>query len=892
MSMRSSSFSSSTSTAISREIASQYDLVKVVADNIASVVINANGMANIETTAANIDTVNAIGSYIGNINIVAGIEAAIQSLVTDKATLDSLYADKVTLDSLYADKAALDSLYADKAKIDSIFADKAVLDSIFSDKDVLDSLYADKIKLDSLYADKATLDAVNAALAEIVVVANNIDDVNAIAANVPEMQYFADIYQGTKVVAPTLRNDSSVLQAGDLYYNSASKLMYAYDGAVWNAAYASLDSYTKLETQTALPKVGFDTSLTEVAGVGQLAWNATDMTLDLGVNANVTLQVGQEMVARCTNQSGSVISNGDVVAVTGAIGDKMTITKPVADGSLVEETVFGIATEDIPNNNQGMITVFGMVRGLDTSAYAEGAIMYLSSTVAGELTPTEPSIPNDVVICALVVRSHAVEGSIFVRPTLRKGAWKVAYDNATSGLTATNVQDGLDEVYSKRSTTHIPISSQLKGTYSLSNTVKTLAFDAITYTGNGTSQDIVTGVSTIDFTIASNGTGFYHDRVTGDCIVKNDAGTIVESGSIAFKDVAGVDGVCKVHIKSRGNTRSNNIYDGLRGVNEVIWTDLTNVETDRSSNGGGITAFTTTGITLGSDTQVNEVYSYISYITLYTHIKWGLTSQGKRYIEAYNPVTNDTMIMYQGSGLAGHEIPHSVGVALDFFTIKSLGVLANWNTTGTYFDYISLDATNADSGIKYTDTSSTSVINISLIHSNGNNLLNGSFVSYGKAKSKTWTIVQYTGTGVAGTFVETKDVDGVARRPARVIIKNVSSTGEWQVFDYKRGTNYIQLSTSVVEGSGFPVSASSTGFSVDNIGGWTNSSGVQYIALVEFDTDGTGTDGSYFDNPTDTTQLQLTDGLVSISNGYTGNGADNSLLVKSGTLNPIGGFIG
>jgi hypothetical protein len=37
---------------------------------------------------------------------------------------------------------------------------------------------------------------------------------------------------------------------------------------------------------------------------------------------------------------------------------------------------------------------------------------------------------------------------------------------------------------------------------------------------------------------------------------------------------------------------------------------------------------------------------------------------------------------------------------------------------------------------------------------------------YYKCKSETFTIGTYTGTGVAGNFVETKDVNGVARRPS------------------------------------------------------------------------------------------------------------------------------
>ena len=457
---------------------------------------------------------------------------------------------------------------------------------------------------------------------------------------------------------------------------------------------------------------------------------------------------------------------------------------------------------------------------------------------------------------------------------------------------ANNIATNTSDILTKTNTS-IPLSSQLKGTYSLSNTVKTLAFDAIIYTGNGTSQEIVTGLSTIDFTQASNGTGYYHDRVAGDCIVKNDAGTIVESGEIAFKHFAGVDGVCKVHIKSRSNALSNYVFDGVRGVEEYIATDLTNSEFDYTNS---LVAFSTTGFTVGSAIGTNtNLATYISYVTLYTHIKWGLTNQGKRYIEAYNPVTNDTMIMYQGSGVAGHEIPHSVGVELDYFEVKDLSDTSAWNIYyGKPHFRLSFDTVaEIDSATSWDSPSYAD--HIAFGYGGAVNQSGITNILYGKAKSKTWTIVQYTGTGVAGNFIETKDVDGIARRPARVIIKAVSRIGSWETMDNARANDghLIRLESSGTElivdyldfnVNGFEITADGTTW------GNANKENEQYIALVEFDTDGTGTDGSYFDMTTDITNLQLDSGILSISNGYDSNGASNKVISKDGTVIPSNGW--
>jgi hypothetical protein len=447
--------------------------------------------------------------------------------------------------------------------------------------------------------------------------------------------------------------------------------------------------------------------------------------------------------------------------------------------------------------------------------------------------------------------------------------------------------------------TPISVSAVVAGSYSLSNTLKTLVFDAITYTGNGTSQTITTGVSTIDLTdkaqCISNLVPYYHDRVAGDCIMKGTgvAGTVedqvYESGSIAFKDIDGVDGLCQVHIKARSSAYSNIVFDGVRGIEKYILTNQTTAEGTSSSM---LTSFNSNGYVYGSDANGNaNGTTYISYITLYTHIKWGLTNQGKRYIEAYNPVTNDTMIMYQGSGVAGHQIPHSVGVELDFLNVKSLSSALQWISQRKPSYFLGLNTTGSEI-LSALVASAFNSSNIVLGTGGGLNGSGNTYILYGKAKSKTWTIVPYTGTGSAGNFIETKDSDGIARRPARVIVKAVSSTGSWLMFDNDRGFNkrlYIDRSEAETNPTTNSLTVYDNGFSTDSTGNEYNASGVQYIALVEFDTDSTGSSGAYFDNPTNNTYARLDNGVISYSNGYD-NASVNSRETFTGNLLPNNGW--
>lgn len=161
--------------------------------------------------------------------------------------------------------------------------------------------------------------------------------------------------------------------------------------------------------------IQFDTTATETIAVGKLTWNDTDGTLNLGLKGgNVTLQVGQEVLIRALNNTGGSLLNGQVVYITGASGNRPTIALADASTSATSAGTIGMLTEDIADNQSGFVTIVGLVRDLDTSAFAEGARVWLSTT-AGAVTDTVPAGPNSKVAVGYVVRSHATVGSFFIK---------------------------------------------------------------------------------------------------------------------------------------------------------------------------------------------------------------------------------------------------------------------------------------------------------------------------------------------------------------------------------------------------------------------------------------------------------------------------------------------
>ena len=173
-------------------------------------------------------------------------------------------------------------------------------------------------------------------------------------------------------------------------------------------------------------QVEFDQTPTGAAGVGVMRWNDSDGTVDLGLKGgNVTLQVGQEQVLRVVNKTATNIdlleANYQAVRVTGAQGQRLKVDLAQAINDTVSAETIGLVTETINNNQEGFITTSGLVRGINTTGslqgetWADGDILYLSPTTAGNATKVKPVAPNHLIILGYVIRAHINQGSIFVK---------------------------------------------------------------------------------------------------------------------------------------------------------------------------------------------------------------------------------------------------------------------------------------------------------------------------------------------------------------------------------------------------------------------------------------------------------------------------------------------
>lgn len=209
--------------------------------------------------------------------------------------------------------------------------------------------------------------------------------------------------------------------------------------------FANVTANGSVETTSVgtLSYVSFDTvNAGTIANVtGRLHWDMTDQTLSFGLaGTQSVLQIGQETLVYAQNNSGTTATNGRAVYLSGATGQHPAFNLASAAVKVQARNCIGLCTEDVAAGDLGYVTVRGLVRDLDTSAFNEGDAVYLSTT-PGVLAASPPEAPNSYVLLGIVVKKSATEGIIFVNPRVAP-----AVDDL-SDVSAASPQAGQSLVY-------------------------------------------------------------------------------------------------------------------------------------------------------------------------------------------------------------------------------------------------------------------------------------------------------------------------------------------------------------------------------------------------------------------------------------------------------------
>jgi hypothetical protein len=184
--------------------------------------------------------------------------------------------------------------------------------------------------------------------------------------------------------------------------------------------------------------VQYDTTPTNTPTTqGTTYWDVDDNTLAIIMNGAIQ-KVGEDTFYPVKNQTGSSIPKGTAVRFAGTLGasGRLLIAPFIANGTYPSITFMGVTAENIADGADGKVYWFGRIRGIDTSGYSEGDVLYASSTVAGGFTTTPPQAPNNIISVCAVITSHATNGVIFVRPQIGSNI------NNDEGVKITSIANG------------------------------------------------------------------------------------------------------------------------------------------------------------------------------------------------------------------------------------------------------------------------------------------------------------------------------------------------------------------------------------------------------------------------------------------------------------------
>jgi hypothetical protein len=154
------------------------------------------------------------------------------------------------------------------------------------------------------------------------------------------------------------------------------------------------------------PYIQFADGTAVALAAGRMWYNGTTGSLNFGMGGgNITQQVGEEIFVY--GKASAAITEGQLVMKTGVVGASGVITfAPTSANITNDNVIIGIATENIPLNGFGRVTAFGVVHGINTSAFTDGATLWYDPTSStGGMTATKPSAPNAKCEVGIVINA-------------------------------------------------------------------------------------------------------------------------------------------------------------------------------------------------------------------------------------------------------------------------------------------------------------------------------------------------------------------------------------------------------------------------------------------------------------------------------------------------------
>ena len=290
-----------------------------------------------------------------------------------------------------------------------------------------------------------------------------------------------------------------------------------------------------------------------------------------------------------------------------------------------------------------------------------------------------------------------------------------------------------------------------------------------------------------------------------------------------------------VWIKNRDGTDWHDVTDTVRGATKSIYPN-TNDEEDTVAT--ALTAFTSTGFTIGSNNQVNN--SPDDYVAW----NWKANGAGSANTDgsisstvSVNTTAGFSIVKYTGTGSAD-TIGHGLGAVPKMIISKRLDTTSYWIT---YHEAIGndkeiyLNDTSAAAAAANTWNSTTPTSSVWSVKTDSNNTSGGSFISY--------VFADVAGYSKFGSYIGNSSTNGpfvyTGFRPSFLICKATSGGEGWVLFDNKRlgynvDNNYLNPNSNAAEATSDDVDLLSNGFKFRTLGSHVNASGITSYIYMAF----------------------------------------------------------
>lgn len=216
---------------------------------------------------------------------------------------------------------------------------------------------------------------------------------------------------------------NQVLSSGEPCYAINSGIFVIGDGQT---------PFLELHTPTYFDKIKFDTFADASLFRGEMGWDEVEGTLDLAIDNNFLMHIGEHSYYRIRNATGNTLYAGQAAYAAGVHNNRLIDAQPyLADGTIREIRYIGQVVSDIETNQTGYSLSFGHIEKIDTRGngavntnsnlwdasepdWFEGDILFVHPSDPGKLTKIEP---KHSIATAIILNKHQNQGRIFVRPT-------------------------------------------------------------------------------------------------------------------------------------------------------------------------------------------------------------------------------------------------------------------------------------------------------------------------------------------------------------------------------------------------------------------------------------------------------------------------------------------